>query len=169
MEKEPEFSDITEPADDIVRLEVIADWMDSRFRIPGTQIRFGLDALIGLVPYAGDIIGFCLSGLLFSVLMKRGAGPLVLLRMMGNLVIDALAGSIPLLGDLFDVGFKANRRNVDLLRQYYAETEQPPDLGTSVLILLFLFVVFLAGLFWMTFQVVSAVWGWVVEMWHVLF
>jgi hypothetical protein len=54
-------------------------------------------------------------------MLKRGAGPLILIRMMGNFMLDAIVGIIPFFGDLFDFGFKANRRNVDLLRRYYAE------------------------------------------------
>lgn len=146
---------------DVARLDTLASFLDNRFRIPGTNIRFGLDGIIGLVPYVGDIAGFALSGILFSVLLKRGAGPLTLLRMMGNFTLDALVGSIPFLGDLFDFSFKANRRNVDLLKKYYAEEGPKPQVGTSIAILLFLFLIFLAVLVWAIGRLLVAGWHWV--------
>ena len=91
--------------------------LDSRFRIPGTNIRFGLDALLGLVPVAGDVVTLALSGYLFVLMARHGGGPLLLLRMAGNVALDALVGAIPLVGDLFDIGFKANVRNLDLLKK----------------------------------------------------
>ncbi|MBL7775867.1 MAG: DUF4112 domain-containing protein [Saprospiraceae bacterium] len=141
---------------------MLANLLDNRFRIPGTEVRFGLDALIGLVPYLGDIAGFAVSGILFSVMLRRGAGPLMLLRMMGNLVVDALVGAIPLLGDLFDIGYKANRRNVELLKNYYAEEGPKPKVRTSILILFLLFLVFLAALVWAVGRLVWMLWEWLV-------
>ena len=146
--------------EDIAHLEIMASFLDNRFRIPGTEIRFGLDGIIGLVPYLGDIISFSLSGVLFSVMLKKGASMLVLLRMMGNLVLDALVGAIPLLGDLFDFAFKANLRNVELLKKYYAEEGPKPKVGTSIFILVILFLVFLAALIWAIGYLVVAGWNW---------
>ena len=145
-------------AADLSRLDTLATLLDNRFRVPGTEIRFGLDGLIGLVPYLGDIAGFAVSGVLFSVMLKRGASPLVLLRMMGNFTVDAVVGTIPVLGDLFDFGFKANRRNVDLLKKYYTDDTPKPDVGRSVLFLVFLFFVFLAVLAWLTGRLLMAGW-----------
>ncbi|MBK6932952.1 MAG: DUF4112 domain-containing protein [Saprospirales bacterium] len=122
--KDEQTATAPSPDADLARLEALATLLDNQFRIPGTNVRFGLDGLIGLVPYLGDIAGFAVSGVLFSVMLKRGASPLILMRMMGNLALDAVVGAIPLLGDLFDFGYKANRRNVDLLRRYYAEPGQ---------------------------------------------
>ena len=150
--------------EDLARLDTLATLLDNRFRIPGTNIRFGLDGLIGLVPYLGDIAGFAISGVLFSVMLKRGAGPLILIRMMGNFMLDAIVGIIPFFGDLFDFGFKANRRNVDLLKQYYAEDTPKPSVRGSVIFLIVLFFVFLAGLVWLTGWLLAKAWevvsGW---------
>jgi len=150
--------------EDLARLDTLATLLDNRFRIPGTNIRFGLDGLIGLVPYLGDIAGFAISGVLFSVMLKRGAGPLILIRMMGNFMLDAIVGIIPFFGDLFDFGFKANRRNVDLLKQYYAEDTPKPSVRRSVLFLMFLFFVFLVGVVWLTGWLLAKTWvvvsGW---------
>lgn len=150
--------------EDLARLDTLASLLDNRFRVPGTNVRFGLDGLIGLVPYLGDIAGFAVSGVLFSVMLKRGAGPLILLRMMGNFMLDAVVGAIPLLGDLFDFGYKANRRNVDLLKKYYAEDSPKPNVRGSVMFLIFLFFVFLAGLVWLMGWLLAKVWA-VVSGW----
>lgn len=102
--------------EDIRRLESIADLLDSRFRIPGTDIRFGLDALLGLIPGIGDGISVLPALYLMMEAKRLGASKVLLTRMAMNVGIDWLVGSIPLLGDIFDVGFKANRRNIKLLR-----------------------------------------------------
>ena len=99
-------------------LERLADWMDTRFRIPGTEIRFGLDGLLGLVPGIGD--GVLALPALYVVARARGMGAPTHLqaRMAGNVLLDLLIGAVPLVGDVFDVGFKANTRNVRLLREH---------------------------------------------------
>jgi hypothetical protein len=99
----------------IERLRQLAHLLDDRFRIPGTSYRVGLDGLIGLVPGVGDAVTTLLS--LYIVLEARRLGvPLTKLGRMGlNVGVDAVLGAVPLLGDLFDVAFKANRRNVALL------------------------------------------------------
>lgn len=102
-------------------LDSMTDLMDSRFRIPGTDIRFGLDFLIGLVPYAGDVFTFAFSGILVLTMARNGASGMVVVKMLGNILLDGLVGSIPLVGDIFDLGFKANRRNYHLLREHYHE------------------------------------------------
>ncbi len=100
-------------------LDSISDLLDSRFRIPGTNIRFGLDFLVGLVPFAGDILTFTFSGLLVIAMARNGASGMVVVKMLGNVLLDTLVGSIPLFGDLFDLSFKANRRNYRLLQEHY--------------------------------------------------
>ena len=116
--------------------------MDSQFRIPGTNIKFGLDALIGLIPGIGDITTFIISGMMLSVLAKNGASGFVLARMTLNIVLDALIGSIPVLGDIFDVGFKANERNLKLMREHYFEGRHKGSaLKVIIPLLLFLFII----------------------------
>lgn len=148
------------PNEDLARLDTLATLLDNRFRVPGTNLRFGLDGLIGLVPYLGDVAGFAVSGVLFSVMLKRGAGTLILLRMMGNFMLDAVVGTIPFLGDLFDFGYKANRRNVELLKNYYADDSPKPSVRTSMLLLMLLFLAVLAGLVWLTGMALAKVWVW---------
>ena len=85
----------------IPNLDMLANLMDSQFKIPGTNIRFGLDPLIGLVPGAGDFVTFLISGYMVMILAQNGASGFVLARMTLNILIDALVGSIPLLLLLF--------------------------------------------------------------------
>jgi hypothetical protein len=92
--------------------------LDELFRIPGTKIRFGLDSVLGLLPAGGDLAGGVLSGWILIAAARSGAPPSVLLRMGGNVLLDMAIGTIPVLGDVFDVGWKANRRNADLLERH---------------------------------------------------
>lgn len=106
-------------------LDDLADWLDSKFEIPGTGVRFGLDPILGLLPGIGDTLSAIPAGHIILTAHKLGASADVILRMIGNLVIDAVAGFVPILGDLLDVGFKANRRNVALLREHFGVPGSP--------------------------------------------
>jgi hypothetical protein len=99
-------------------LERLAYVLDDLVRIPGTNMRVGVDALIGLLPGGGDVAGGIMSAYTLVVATRLGAPPSVLLRMAANVLTDMIVGAVPLLGDLFDAGWKANRRNVALLRRY---------------------------------------------------
>lgn len=99
----------------------VAWLLDDVIRIPGTSLRFGIDPLLGLLPVGGDVAGGVLSGYIILAAARAGAPPSVLGRMGVNVVIDAIVGTVPLLGDLFDAGWKANRRNAALLQQYVDE------------------------------------------------
>ena len=101
-------------------IEHLAEWMDSRWRIPGTSWRFGLDGLIGLVPGIGDTVTLLLSLYIVGLGVRLGASPATVLRMLVNVALDALIGAIPILGDVADVAFKANKRNLALLRREFA-------------------------------------------------
>jgi hypothetical protein len=104
----------------LAHLEWLADLLDSRFVIPGTKIRFGLDGVIGMVPIAGDIISALISLYLISQASQLGLSPWVKLRMIWNVGLDTAVGAIPVLGDIFDVSFKSNRRNIALAKRYLA-------------------------------------------------
>ncbi|WP_426061414.1 DUF4112 domain-containing protein [Hymenobacter sp. B1770] len=124
-------------------VEQMARLMDSHFRLPGTRFRFGLDPLLGLLPVVGDLTSLAVSGALVMTMMRHGASGAVVVRMAINILLDAVIGSIPLLGNLFDFAFKANNRNVALLRRHYAEGKhQGSGKGLVLLLLLFLLVVF---------------------------
>lgn len=102
------------------RMERLATMLDSAFVVPGTGIRFGADSLIGLFPGIGDAITLGLSGYLILEARRLGAPPSMLRRMTTNVAFDAVIGAVPLLGDAFDLFFKANKRNMALLRTHIA-------------------------------------------------
>jgi hypothetical protein len=102
-------------------LDHLSHLLDDCFRLPGTQIRFGVDGLIGLVPFAGDVIAGLLSSLIVIAAWTRGAPPILLARMLVNLGLDVLVGTVPILGDAFDIAWKANRRNYLLLSRHIEE------------------------------------------------
>ena len=105
---------------DLAKLDRFANLMDARFRIPGTNWRFGLDTIIGLVPGAGDLVTFGPQAWLIWQGYRMGVGRGTLLRMAANAGIDLTLGSVPIVGDIFDMVFKANMRNARLLRQEIA-------------------------------------------------
>jgi Domain of unknown function (DUF4112) len=100
------------------RLKTIAKFMDAGWGIPFTKVRFGADSLVGLVPGIGDA-GAAMVGL-YIVLeaRKMGVPNHLLLQMLANVAIDTGLGTIPVLGDLFDVMFKSNLKNIDLLHDF---------------------------------------------------
>ncbi|MBA3517537.1 MAG: DUF4112 domain-containing protein [Rhizobiales bacterium] len=119
------------------RLERLATALDSAFVVPGLGFRFGADSLLGLVPGVGDAFALGLSGWLILEARRIGAPRTMLARMAGNVAVDALFGTVPVVGDVFDVFFKANRRNVTLVRGHIAELRaarakviQNPKTGT---------------------------------------
>jgi hypothetical protein len=91
--------------------------LDSSFRIPGTRMRGGLDPLIGLIPGLGDAVGIALSAYLVIECMRLGVPRRTLARMVWNVAVEGIVGAVPILGDLFDLRFKANVRNVRLLER----------------------------------------------------
>ena len=103
------------------RVERYAQIMDSAVRIPGIGVRVGLDAALGLVPVVGDAASLIISAFLVREAALAGVSRTTVARMVSNVVIDTVVGSIPLLGDLFDVTFRANRRNAALLKKALAK------------------------------------------------
>ena len=105
-------------AQSVVRLEALAKLMDGAFVIPGTNIRMGLDGLIGLVPVAGDMISGLISTYMIWEARQLGAPRWLIARMLANTLLDTTVGAIPVLGDAFDVLFRANMKNMALLRRH---------------------------------------------------
>ncbi len=101
--------------DRIRYIRAFSELLDSRFSIPGTRFRFGLDALIGLIPGLGDAVGGILSALVIYHSARLGVSRITLIRMAVNVLIEVAIGALPFLGDLFDAAWKANIRNADLL------------------------------------------------------
>ncbi len=106
------------------KLSRLAWLMDSSIRIPGTQMRFGLDGLIGLIPGVGDIIGAIISSHIISQAAQVGAPKSILMKMAFNVGLDALLGVIPVIGDLSDFIWKANQKNITLLNDYLIDPQK---------------------------------------------
>jgi hypothetical protein len=104
----------------IARLDALATLLDTAFVLPGINVRFGLDALLGLVPGIGDIITTAMSLYIVHEARRLGAPGHVIARMLGNVALDGVIGAVPLVGDLFDVMWRSNRRNMRLLQNWLA-------------------------------------------------
>ena len=139
----------------ISELNALAKLMDAQFRVPGTEIRFGLDALIGFIPGVGDFASFLVSAYIISVARKNGASGFVVSRMVFNAAIDALIGAIPFLGDLFDIGFKANQKNMRLVQQHFNEGRHQGPAGKFVIPMMILLLVVLAACAWLVYRLIT--------------
>ena len=113
------MAELDEPA--LRRLDRLARLLDEAFRIPGTRWRIGIDGLIGMAPGVGDLVTAAIS--LYPVIeaARLGVPNRVLARMLVNVGIDTGLGAVPVVGDIFDIAFKSNRRNIDLLRKHLRE------------------------------------------------
>ncbi len=130
-------------------LDMLAHVLDDWFRVPGTSIRFGLDGIIGLVPGLGDIIGGLASSVIVFAAWVRGVPYITLVRMVVNIGIEVLLGTIPLLGDAFDIAWKANRRNYALIVRHLQQSRRQTwrDWVFLMLIAVTLGALFLAPIF----------------------
>jgi hypothetical protein len=106
-------------AERLARLDMLASLLDTALVVPGTNIRFGVDAIIGLVPGIGDAITTVVSLYIVHEARQLGAPWHVVSRMLANVALDGVVGAVPILGDAFDVMWRANRRNVALLRKHF--------------------------------------------------
>ena len=113
-------------ADSVARLEALAHLLDSAFLIPGTNHRVGIDALLGLIPGIGDLVSTALASYIIWEAKQLGLPRWKIARMIGNLAVDTTIGAIPFAGDLFDVAFRANRRNMKILRDHLERTGALP-------------------------------------------
>ena len=103
-------------------LELLAHWQDAVFEIPGLRWRFGLDAILGLIPGLGDAVSAFASVYILRTATSFGVSRATMARMTLNIVLDLVVGALPFVGDLFDVYWKANKRNVALLRRHFDAT-----------------------------------------------
>jgi hypothetical protein len=109
--------------------------MDTAFVLPGTNIRFGFDAVLGLVPGIGDVITTAMSLYIVKEARSLGAPAWIVARMLGNVALDGVVGAVPFVGDLFDVAFRANRKNLALLQKHLANEPRAyhgPRSGSSM-------------------------------------
>ena len=108
----------------LARLDALAKLLDVAFIVPGTNVRYGIDGLIGLIPVIGDIITTAISLWLVREARSLGAPWHLTMRMLGNVALDGVVGAVPLVGDAFDVMFRANVKNVRLLRRWMEKQPQ---------------------------------------------
>jgi hypothetical protein len=141
------------------RLDSLSYLLDNSIRVPGTNARFGADAVIGLIPGFGDAAGALMSAYIVVQAARLGAPVTSLLRMLLNVGIEALFGAVPFLGDLFDAAFKANARNVAILRSELARPGSTRRSSTAVVLAVVVaLVVILGGIGWVAFMVLQALW-----------
>ncbi len=130
-----------QPDNRFKNIERITKFMDSQFSIG--KYRFGIDPLLNLIPFLGDGVTFLISGWLIMVMSKHGASSKVATKMTINILIDAIIGAIPILGWIFDFYFKANERNLKLLKEHYQEGKHQGS-GKNMLVgilIIFMFVI----------------------------
>jgi hypothetical protein len=145
------------------RVRLLGQLLDNSIPIPGTGRRIGLDAVIGLVPGVGDLIGGLLSGYIVLEAARAQVPTVTLVRMLGNVGIDTLLGVVPGLGDIFDAAWKANTKNVMLLQGHLVASEEPPAgvrsaLGSSLLAIGVLALIVIGGIA-LTIYVARLLWG----------
>jgi hypothetical protein len=126
----------------------ISNLLDSKFKIPSTSIRFGLDPIFSIIPGLGDLSTYVVSLVIIYTIRRRGASGEVLIKMLVNASLDALVGSIPILGTIFDIWFKSNEKNLRLIHEYYEEGKhQGSGKGLLFMVIVMVVVVFAALLY----------------------
>lgn len=156
--RDPRSDDAAQQA--LTRYTLITHLLDQAARVPGTSLRFGLDAIIGLIPGFGDAATALVGMYGLVVARQLGAPSSIQLRMLWNLGLDTIVGAIPLFGDLFDFAFKANTRNRVLLERWLSSPHSTHR--TSALLLLTMLAVLIAlivGAVWVAFAALRALVG----------
>ena len=153
-----EHTSIETPTE-LIWLDRTADLLDNQFRLPGTSFRFGVDALIGLIPYVGDIMTIVIGGGMIITMYRKGASGKLVLKMLSNVGLDALVGTIPILGDIFDFRYRSHRRNVNLMKEHYEEGKHRGSAWGMILLILG----FLILLFVLVFYGVGLLLNWIVS------
>jgi len=145
--------------DELRRLRRLSYIMDNSIPLPG-GFRAGLDGVIGLIPGVGDAVGAALSTYIIAVASRAGVPSWTLVRMVANVVVETVIGLIPILGDIFDVGWKANARNMALLdaHLYQERTATPTDwrLVTAVFLVLAVILVVIALIIYLLVKLIAA-------------
>lgn len=131
----------------------VSKLMDEQFSIGG--FKFGLDPLLNLIPVAGDAGSYLISIVMVLTMIKHGASGKVAMKMIGNITLDAIVGAIPVLGWIFDFGYKANTRNVKLLAEHYESGHHTGSAKPYVVIILIAFLIALIGIAWLSFLLIK--------------
>ena len=132
-------------------VERIASVMDDKFKVPGTNFRFGLDPILNLIPFAGDVSGFVVSAALLYVMAKNGVSRKVLILMAINIAVDAVVGAIPILGQISDFYIKANTLNIKLLKEHYREGKHTGSGNGIIIILLIVLLLIISAALYVSY------------------
>jgi hypothetical protein len=138
-------------------VEHLSQLMDSRFQIPGTNIRFGLDPILSLLPVFGDLITFIISGALIYTMRNHGASRKVVIKMILNSTLDAIIGAIPLVGTIFDVFYRANDRNVQLLKEHYLEGKHQGSGNGILIVMAIVAIILVVAAFYGMYKLIEAI------------
>lgn len=126
LDRQENFETTAEREAALKRLRRFAELLDSAFKVPGTNIEMGLEGLVGLIPGVGDFASAVVSLYVPFEAIRMGAPWARIAQMMLNILIDALLGTVPVIGDFFDVVFKANNRNVRILEEHLGRSPEEP-------------------------------------------
>jgi len=146
--------------DDLRYLKKFANLLDSQFRIPGTDITFGIDPIIGMIPIVGDIVGYGFSAVMIFTALKKGVKGEILVKMLGNIAIDALVGLVPVLGTLFDFVYKANDRNYQLITEFVEEDKHSGSAWPYVLAFVGITLFVIIAVVWLAISLITWVISW---------
>ena len=141
------------------KLRRISQLLDSAISIPGTKISLGLDPILGLLPGGGDALTGGISAYIVIEAAKMGVSRDILGKMIGNILIDSFSGTIPIVGDLFDVGWKANVKNMELLEKHLDVTESSENNTLFIFGLILLLTIIVLGFAAITFFTVTWFWN----------
>jgi len=136
-------------------VERIASVMDNKFKVPGTNFRFGLDPILNFIPIAGDASGFLISAILLYIMAKNGASRKVLILMTLNICVDAVIGAIPVIGQISDFYIKANTRNIRILKEHYQEGKHTGSGSGIIIMLLVVLGLFMAAILFLSYKAIE--------------
>ena len=135
----------------LLRLKLLSERLDNSIKVPGTNQKIGIDAIVGIIPILGDFIGAIFSTYILYSGIKMGVSSKIVKKMATNIAIEFIIGSIPIIGDIFDALWKANKRNVELIEEATLENQENYRLNylimaSLIIIILGLILVFLGSL-----------------------
>lgn len=148
MKEEPRQMVNAEAVADLEKIRALTSVMDTRFKVPGTDFSFGLDPVLGLIPGAGDVLTFGISGFIVLLMARHKVKGQVLLMMMANIGIDFLIGAIPIVGWIADFQMKANARNLKLLEKHYVEGKYQRGFGNTLGLIFLILAAFICLAIW---------------------
>ncbi len=140
----------------MIKVAQLTKLMDKQFTIPGTNFRFGLDGILGLIPGIGDLSTFAVSCYLLTLMAKNGASGYVMARMVLNVLIDTIIGSIPFIGDIFDFAFKSNSRNMRLMQEHFVDGRHRGGAWKVIIPVVIILLLIMIGGIWLAWTAVSS-------------